>query len=392
MFVFEAMDHSIQLRTMTNLKDMADGNMFSWGSRRKKHLESWELFGAFARGHYYDHRFESMFRSLTLILEPVPRHPFPIECDVIGQALDFFEHDENHLIHRVWVLGLIQKFQMYHPVIDVLSASSSEVQGTALSRVGLALYLTQKMDLFSPMVNSVSYSAAWIPNDLKEALKRVDLLYHIGTRSQETDQTPRSPIFMKVYDDLLQASCPLGDKKARSMAERCIEGIGMREDKTIEEEWMEEVLLHLYTFRKSAKKYIKESLSGRFGSSNKRVKEYFERIKTRGNRTLKRKQIQRYLSNEHLDPFIANLLTPFTYEVPVKLDHYRYILECFEAHNTIRYELFDDISHNWEMYSSDKRFVISVLYSESPYITGASRYLASRIKRGNYPMIHPYDA
>ncbi|KAH9822556.1 hypothetical protein DFH28DRAFT_881591 [Melampsora americana] len=394
MFFFEPMDHSIQLKRMKNPKDMTNENRFSWNTKKKKYLDDWDDFGDHARKHYYDHRFESMLTSLRLILDCGLVHPLsleceihslPLECDVIGQALEFLEQEDTYLIQQVWVLGLIQIFQKYHPTIDILATGSNGVQGPTLSRIGLTLSLTQKMDLLSAMTHSAKSNAnSLIPTDLKETLKRVELLYKIGIWNRETDQTSRSFIFRKIYDDLLQASSPLDHQRARSLAERCLEGIGTEAEKIVEEEWMEDILLHLYTFCNKTKKLIKDSLSARTGLSKKKVKAWFEELKRKRNRTLKRKQIRQYVSNHRLDPFIENLLLPFTDEVPVKLDHYKYILDSFEAHHTLEYELFDDWIHNSWLFSSDERFVISVLYSESPYIPGATKYLASRIKTGNY--------
>ncbi|EGG00807.1 uncharacterized protein MELLADRAFT_67528 [Melampsora larici-populina 98AG31] len=383
--VFEIKGHSKQFKMIENSKDIANRDRSYWSTKKLQgHLERLELFGTYARKLYDDQYFLSMMNSLNLILNGESTDSLPLECDLIGQAVDFFEQTDTNLIQKIWVLGLVQRFQMYHPTIDVLSTGSSDGQRIALSRLGLALSLTQRMNLWDPLITSVTFnSAIWIPTDLKKALKRVDLLHHVGKLNQETNQTSQSIFFKEVYDDLLQASCPFEPKKANSLAERCIEGIKIREEKTVEEESMDYISSHLYTFSKSAKNYIKKSLGSQFDSSKKMIKKHFEDIEHQRVRTLKRNQIQHYLQ-ESPDPFIANLLKPFTDEVPVNLDHYKYILDCFEALKTIKYDLDIHRVHDPSSYSSDRRFVISVLYSESPYITGAGNYLASRFRTGNY--------
>ncbi|KAH9822538.1 hypothetical protein DFH28DRAFT_881784 [Melampsora americana] len=387
MFIYETMGSTTQLKAKGNLKHTPKMNMDDWRKNRLKELRAWKITHS-VHGLPVDDLFSNVENVLGGIVdrEDVQWEWFDHEeYHVIDKALDFFEQDHTNLLHQIWVLGVLRQFQLYHPTIDVQSIGKSDHQGESFSKVGLALALTKKFDLFSEMNKALKDKKGLNKcSDLAEALNRVELLHQIGKWNKKLDSTPQIQTFKDIYDGLLQESCPLDEEKTILLAQRCIEGIMMGEEKTEEVKWIEDILFHLYRFSHSAKNCIKHPQFAPPGSSKLNIAGYLTTARQQINRIIKIYESKLYISKTNADPFISNLLRPFTKDMPVPLEHYKYILDCFEAHEKVIYGSKDDNYRSSTRYLKGKRLVISVLFSESPYINGAQEYLASRLEKGDY--------
>ncbi|KAH9822546.1 hypothetical protein DFH28DRAFT_922835 [Melampsora americana] len=360
--------------------------MEEWRKNKLQELRAWDIIGS-ARGLPMDDFVPQMNNALSGIMG---WDDVQAEYRLIERGLGFFEQDHTNLIYQIWVLGLLRQFQVYHPTIDLQSIGASDQQGIFLSKVGLALSLTKKLEKalknekgvesIDPTREKAKLNRC---SDLAEALNRVELLHQIGKWNKKLDSTPQIPTFKDIYDGLLQESCPLDEEKTILLAQRCIEGIMMGKEKTEEVKWIEDILFHLYRFSHSAKNCIKHPQFAPPGSSKLNIAGYLTTARQQINRIIKIYESKLYISKTNADPFISNLLRPFTKDMPVPLEHYKYILDCFEAHEKVIYGSKDDNYGSSTRYLKGKRLVISVLFSESPYITGAQEYLASRLEKGN---------
>ncbi|KAH9818007.1 hypothetical protein DFH28DRAFT_136004 [Melampsora americana] len=302
------------------------------------------------------------------------------ENNFIYHVIDLLEKDDLHILQRIWIVGVLRILQDHSPTIKHPLLSNCIQQGP-LCRAGLELSLTQNFDLGFELPLALGYPD--INESMRPCFKRVELLVRINRWAQQDSKGKISEGFKMIYDSLLQLDCPIKPDESILLANRCWTHLKTRPECVSrcprEARWTYGVLYHLYSSCKELREIWKgePKLQAIQQSISKQMR-YREVIKD---------DMKMYFSSGNVDPFITNLITPFSDILPINLKHYRYIIDCFEAqrketHPSQSLEYWSNASQYYR-FTYQKGIVVRVLWKASPYIQGAQQYLASRLKITN---------
>ncbi|EGG04690.1 uncharacterized protein MELLADRAFT_64716 [Melampsora larici-populina 98AG31] len=231
---------------------------------------------------------------------------------------------------RMYCLYILQVLLEYVPSrkLDFLRTN---IRSGAVSRAGLELSLTKGFDLASEAHKIRKKGMNRMDPMLFEAFQRVELLERIQMRYRQTGASQPSKTLMKLHDDLLLASCPLGELEIVSLTDNCIRH--MIENDVSEEDKQTTYELMTHSFQNSD--ISRKTLKARIATNNATKELYDEMYKWMKTR----REISLYLSLNRVDPYITNLLLPFLGTPLPTLEHYKYIFLSFEAHTQAEVKL-----------------------------------------------------
>ncbi|KAH9811102.1 hypothetical protein DFH28DRAFT_983712 [Melampsora americana] len=365
--------------------------------------------------------FLKIANALPTILKSIEKENEIFENTIISLFISHLNRDNLTPTQRIVHLTVLWAFLEDSP-LWVLELIGTKIEHHAVSRAVLELSLTKDFDLFSKATEATKSSIidaevypAWL-----EGLQRVDLLDHIRRNLLESPQPQPSESLMAVYDLLIKSNGKIEENIVKEITLSCINIIEKEKLKTEKDEWHlhYNILEHLVKFCPSSRRILEYKSSQNFA-----LKGIIQKI---SRWIALRQDIDSFSSSHKVDPYISNLLLPFSKHKPVNLDHYRYIIDEFEiqegAQETLRSksELEEplkpkvgegggllhengvrsnhegaetqdsphlELEHllpaegELETYQKDKVFLIKILYKASPDIMGAKELLDSKLEK-----------
>ncbi|KAH9814319.1 hypothetical protein DFH28DRAFT_894605 [Melampsora americana] len=287
----------------------------------------------------------------------------------IQLALGLLQQPGLNIKDQVWLLGFLRILREQLPVGQLPPLREHIREGPICWGV-LVLFYTQRLDLahMAEKLWTGNELSVYENRNISEAIARVKLLSKIKglINIQKSTASNFTKRFLELHDNLLQESCPIIQKKSKSLVLKFLNHAtdsNTPEGEVIATCWM---IRHLETYNTEIQDVLENFLLRKKGFHVQYSRESFQI------------DIQKFLHDGSLDlyPYIGNPFSAFTDLSNVMLQDFQKVLYALKVQE---HEIDMTKIHDYQV---KKMFILQSLYKASPYVNNASKYLDNELVWG----------